>query len=189
MGLVDKIKAYLLSPSEAFENEKSTTMVDALKYLLILTIVIAVLLAVLSYASLEVLGTLMGGAALGPMAFVTTLVSVYVGVVIGSFIGAILFHIFAYIFGARKGFTQTYKITVYSMTPTLLLGWIPILNFLTGLWSLYLEYVGLKKLHEMTSGRAILTILIPIIIVGIIALFGALSFLMYDTTAFLPTGP
>ncbi len=169
MGLVDKIKAYLLSPSKAFENEKTTEMSDAIKYLLVLSVVIAVLSAVVTYAT--------AGALLGPTILVTTLVSMYIMLVIGSFIGAIILHIFAYIFGARNGFTQTYKITVYSTTPTLLLGWIPILNFITGLWGLVLGYIGLKKLHDMTSGRAALTILIPIIILGIIAMAGLLLFL------------
>ncbi len=173
-AIIEKIKAYLLSPSKAFDGEKKTDMVEALKYLLLVGIVLAVLSAVISYVT--------AGALLEPLIFVSALVGGYIGLVIGSFVGAIILHMFAYIFGARKGFTQTYKIIVYSSTPTLVLGWIPFVNIITGLWGLFLTFTGLKKLQEMPSTRAGLTILVPLVIGLIIATIWVLTMFSAITT-------
>ncbi|MBN2101300.1 MAG: YIP1 family protein [Candidatus Aenigmarchaeota archaeon] len=175
-ALVEKIKSYLLKPEEAFEKEKKTGLVDALKYLLMVGTILAVLSAVISAVT---------GGVMGPMLFVTTLVTMYVMLAVGSFIGAIILHIFALIFGAKKGYEQTYKVTAYSMTPTLVLGWVPVINFITGIWTLYLEYLGLKKLQDMKSSNAILAVLVPVIIGMIIAGLSAM-WLMSSMTALMP---
>ena len=162
----NKAKGFLLEPTKAFSKEGKTSFGDAFKYVLI----IAVVLAVLNGIIIGVFG--------GPVAFVTTLVGTYIGAVIGLLIGGIVLHIFAYIFGARKGIEQTMKVAFYGGTPGLLLGWIPIIGWIIGLYGIVLEVIGLKKLQNMSTGAAVAAVLLPIIILGVLVILGLLAFLM-----------
>ncbi|WP_157200260.1 hypothetical protein [Methanogenium cariaci] len=50
--------------------------------------------------------------------------------IIGLFIAGVLLHIFVYIAGGRKGLTTTIRAFIYSLTPNLLFGWIPVIGLL-----------------------------------------------------------
>ncbi|MFH1294592.1 MAG: YIP1 family protein [Candidatus Aenigmatarchaeota archaeon] len=108
-------------------------------------------------------------------------IAMYVMIIVGSFINAAFMHIFVYIVGGRKGYTSTFNAMAYASTPSLLLGWIPVVNIITGIWALVLEVKGIRTLHEITTGKAILAILLPVIILlGIVGasvglLFGFMS--------------
>ncbi len=108
------------------------------------------------------------------------LFSIVAAPVVGAF-----FHIFVYIVGGRKGITQTIKAFMYGQTPNFLLGWIPIIPIIVGIaplwlstvwssilsiWSSILFTLGIRQLHEITTRKAILAVLMPFIICGIIAL-------------------
>ena len=68
-------------------------------------------------------------------------------------------------------------LNIYGQTPTLLLGWIPLVNMLAGLWSLILPIIGLKELHKITTGRAILSLVVMLVVVGIVMAVVAAAFL------------
>ena len=97
-------------------------------------------------------------------------------------IAGLWLHLWAYIFGAKKGLHQTLKTVFYGGTPSYLLGWIPFIAILFWLWSLYLQWIGLQKLHDMPGNKALLSILIafilPLIILTILALLALSFFLM-----------
>ncbi|MFA4935401.1 MAG: YIP1 family protein [Candidatus Methanoperedens sp.] len=88
--------------------------------------------------------------------------------IIGSFISGAIVHIGVYIMGGEKGIVQTIKAVMYGSTPGLLLGWIPIIGFIAAIWSLILEILGIRQLHELTTGRAIVAVLIPFIIMVVL---------------------
>jgi hypothetical protein len=46
----------------------------------------------------------------------------------------------------------------------LLVGWIPFLGILAGLYSLFLAIIGISKLHQVTLARAFAIVIIPVII-------------------------
>ena len=52
------------------------------------------------------------------------------------------------------------KAVLYSATPTVLLGWIPLISFIAVLWSLVLRIIGIRELHEITTGRAVLALIL-----------------------------
>jgi pilus assembly protein TadC len=83
------------------------------------------------------------------------------------------------VFGAKKGLNQTLKSVFYGGSPNYLLGWIPLINIIAGLWSLVLAGIGLTRLQGIKGGKAagaiIIAILIPLIITMVLlfAFFGA----------------
>jgi hypothetical protein len=68
----------------------------------------------------------------------------------------------------------------------LLLGWIPLVNIIAAIWSLIVEIIGIRQLHELTTGRAILAVLIPIILAIILAVVLAALFVAVMTSTGVP---
>jgi hypothetical protein len=85
-----------------------------------------------------------------------------------AFIFGAILHIFVYIVGRRRGIAQTIKAIMYGSTPSLLFGWIPVINFIAIIWSLVAEIIGIRQLHELTTGKAIWVVVILPIITAII---------------------
>ena len=170
---LSKIKEFLIHPFEAFSKEKTTSFEESLKYAATLLIVLSVLSGVVVMFTDIAFGLL-------------TIPLTYIFWLIGVLLGGLILHVFAYAFGARKGINQTLKAALYAATPIYLFGWIPIpyILFVFSIWAAILEIIGLKTLQSMTTGRAILSVVIPVIIaVIVIAATVALlySFLSIDT--------
>lgn len=113
------------------------------------------------------LGTMMGVGA-GVAGAVVLFVIMMVFGIIGVFISGAIVHIGVLIVGGKKGITQTIKAVMYGSTPGMLLGWIPIIGGLAGIWSLVLEILGIRQLQEVTTGRAIIAVIIPLVIIVIL---------------------
>jgi len=196
MEVLEKAINILTKPDEFFKKAKKDDLGTALKYYALIALVPAVIVAIMmivlgsafSMASLFMPWENSEQAALAPAlgAFIPALgvgiaIAMYVMIIVGSFINAAFMHIFVYIVGGRKGYTSTFNAMAYASTPSLLLGWIPVVNIITGIWALVLEVKGIRTLHEITTGKAILAILLPVIILlGIIGasvglLFGFMS--------------
>ena len=151
---IEKAKAFLLSPTNAFKKEKGTSLEDAFVYFLKILAVYAVLLGLVNFAF-----------SMNAIVLVTTIVVVYIGTTLGIIISGLWLHLWAYIVGARKGFEQTLKTVLYASTPTLLLGWTIVLMPVGAVWSIVLQIFGLTKLQGLTGERAVLAVLLPIVVI------------------------
>ena len=165
MGIVEKIKGFLFSPSETFDASKEDTLGDAFKYYIILLLIPALLSAVIAAVAFSLFAGFFGRMLPGFMPALLALAGA-----IGVLIGGLWLHIWVYLMGGRKGLTQTFKALMYGATPSLLLGWIPFINFLASIWSLIVEIIGIRQLHEISTGRAVAAILLAIIIPLIVSL-------------------
>ncbi len=181
--IIDKIKGFLLSPVESFSKAKGDTFQDAFIYYIILLVVYALLSTIVSAVipQPEIPGFPMPSAS--GVFLIGAFVASIVGGIIGLFILGIILHIFVYLFGGRRGFIETLKAVAYGYTPSLLFGWIPIVNFLAALYTLVLFVFGIRELQEMSTTRAILAVLAPIIILIVIAIIAAILFAAFIITA------
>jgi hypothetical protein len=73
----------------------------------------------------------------------------------------------------NSGFGATFRVASYASV-TSLVSWIPIVGWLLGLYGIYLSVVGIREMHETTTGKAVLVVLIPVIVVAVLALLGLL---------------
>lgn len=174
-----EIKRFLFEPSKAFKKRRGTKPGVAFRFILPLLVVFSILSGVVSslfgFSALVLIGGIIG-------AFVIDLLAIL--------IGAIILHIFAYLFGARKGFNQTLKVVIYSAIPGFVLGWIPFIGIIGGIWGIVLEIIGLTQLQGMSMGRAVLAVLLPIIILLVIvvaAVIYAIGFFGLDALTGLGT--
>lgn len=79
-----------------------------------------------------------------------------------SFIGAgILYFIAQKLFDGKGAYEGTYRVVAYAGVVSLL-AWIPKVGFLVALYGFYLQMVGLEKVHGITKGQALVTILIAL---------------------------
>jgi hypothetical protein len=63
----------------------------------------------------------------------------------------------------------------------MLLGWIPFIGFLAGIWTIILEILGIRELHEMTPGKAALAVIVAILVIAIIIIaIAALFFIAFS---------
>ncbi len=178
MDFIEKVKGFLLEPSKTFDALKEEPLKEAVKYYAVIAVVYSALLALLLAFAGSLVGTMMGFGNLGMMmgtgagigAAIIFFVMIMISEIAGAFIGGAILHIFVYIVGGRRGIAQTIKAIMYGSTPGLLFGWIPVINFIAIIWSLVAEIIGIRQLHELTTGKAILAVILPIIIAIILAI-------------------
>nr|QNO53711.1 hypothetical protein ONPGGGGH_00009 [Methanosarcinales archaeon ANME-1 ERB6] len=185
LSIGERIKGFLFSPSDTFDASKEDTVGDALKYFVVILAIFAVLFAILIAVAFSLFAGMFGmlgvpmmpfGAAMGAGLAVGFFIGVLVGGIIGVFIDGLWLHLWVYLVGGRNGVGQTIKAVMYGATPSFLLGWIPIVGIIAGIWALIVGIIGVRQLHELSTGKAVLAVIIaiaiPLIIyVAIIATF------------------
>jgi len=178
-GFGEKVKGFLVSPVSTFQEVKGEDLGSVVKYFIVLALVFSILCTIIFAAIGSMITSFMPtnmlpfGAAGGVVGAVVLFITLIVGLILGLFIGGAILHIFVYIVGGRKGYAQTVKAMGYGMTPTLLLGWIPVIGIIAGIWALIVEILGIRELHEISTGKAVLAVLLPAIISGIIVAIAA----------------
>jgi len=195
MSFWGKIKGFIVSPTETFNSVKEEGWGGSIGYFAKLLVIYAILIALVivavfaaiwsiinsaleTYLVAETVTGLEGffGMAAGILA-VVALISIIIGGIIGILISSLWMHIWVYIVGGRKGVGQTIKAMAYGSTPSLLLGWIPLVGIIFAIWSIVVSIIGIRELHEISTGRAVLAYLLGAIIIPAIiavALFSAL---------------
>ncbi|NJD77483.1 MAG: hypothetical protein FIB08_10380 [Candidatus Methanoperedens sp.] len=191
MNFIEKVKGFLIKPSKTFDASKDDTLIEALKYYLIIAAIhsafgILLWMFVLSgnfvlppsYILLPLYVTLFGsvfgkywGITLGREiegALLTFLI-LLIFRTLRVFIGGAILHACLIIVGRKKGITQAIKALMYGSTPAFLFHLIPVIGFFAVMWSLVLEIIGTRQLQEITTGRAIVAVFMSIIIVVILS--------------------
>ncbi|MBW3011315.1 YIP1 family protein [Candidatus Woesearchaeota archaeon] len=201
MEFIEKIKSVLTEPSRFFSQiGKEKGIGPAFVYLLVLTIISSILAYIVMIftgnLSAKIMYTMMGAGELAAMADPTLIYGsgmlfflFIIGIIaalVGSFVVAAILHVWILIFGGKNTYVETYKLYVYKSTPSLLLGWIPLLNMLTWIWGLVLLIIGTMKVHNISKKRAILMYVIPLIVLLAFFILGMVMFgmLMARTTTF-----
>ena len=187
--IVTKVKGFLLKPVETFQQSRNDEPGVIFPYFAALLLINAILSAIITLIGIETMPRLAGmpeGIAIPVIVFLMALA--------GGFILTLIFaawlHLWVYILGGRKGIMQTFKAIIYGHTPRLLLGWIPVIGFIFVLWSLALGILGIRELQEISTGKAILAVVIAVIIPLILILIVAAYFMTsYVTTTAIPYPP
>jgi len=115
-----------------------------------------------------------------PLALSLVLLSPLIGLVggvLGLLVNAVFVHLIVYSFGER-GFTRTTEALTYATPANAILGWIPVIGPLLALFAiLFIEVKALKKFHSLSTGKAVIAALFPVIIGLILIAIGLIVFL------------
>mgnify|MGYP006297132265 CR=1 FL=1 len=187
MDFIEKVKGLILDPTGTYQKLKEEELGGALRYFIIWLLIFAVLSA-LSFAFIGSMIFSMipeteelamfnatfgaaGGLLLGGIIFIAVLI----GGIIGIFIGGLIIHLGVILVGGSRGYSETVKSLIYGGTPSYLFGWIPIIGFIGSIWALILVIFGIKELQDLSTGKAVIAVLIPVIIIAAIASFFVLG--------------
>jgi hypothetical protein len=107
--------------------------------------------------------------------FVGSVVLAPIGSAIGVFVVAGIAHLLVrLVVGARNaGFGATFRVAAYASV-TSLVSWIPFVGGLLALYGIYLSTVGIREMHNTTTGKALIVVLAPLIVIVVLALLGLL---------------
>jgi hypothetical protein len=142
--------------------------------------------AIICYEVAAILGGLLRlvgiGANQGFGSFIASIILAPIFAAIGLFIFSGILHLLVMlIVGSRNsGFEATFRVVAYSAV-TSLVSWIPFIGWILSLYGIYLGIVGIREMHNTTTGKAALVVLIPaaiiiLLVLALIALVGAVLF-------------
>ena len=133
--------------------------------------------AIICYEVAAILGGLLSlvGVSMGEtQGFVSFLIGIILAPIfaaIGLFIGAGILHLLVMLIvgSGNSGFEGTFRVSAYSSV-TSLVSWIPFIGWIARLYGIYLAIMGMREVHNTTTGRAALVVLIPAVVVFLLAL-------------------
>jgi hypothetical protein len=176
MTLSDKVSAILTKPTTFFRKLNEKGVGDAFRYLALFYLVFLALTVLISVYTTSVLMGVMqsyfGSSMMASPSMGLRLLFALIGYpfsLLLSFVGAGILYLYLLIFGGKASYSQTYQLAVYAYTPTFLLGWIPLVSVVTGIWSFALLVIGTAEIHKMSRLKAALLYLIPGIIIAFLA--------------------
>jgi len=107
----------------------------------------------------------------GLLAFVGGVVLAPIAGGVGIVLTALLTHLLVVLVVGRghSGFGATFRIVAYSSVSSLV-GWIPFVGWIASLYRLYLATVGIREMHATSTGRALVVVLLPAILVLVLVL-------------------
>lgn len=179
MDLFKKAKGFLVDPTEEFETSKDDPLEEAVKYYLFIAAVFSLLSAIMTSLIYSIVSSVVTQNVdpkyimLDPRGFGEIFSDFFMSLVlmlIGVFIWGALLHGMAYILGGRWDITRSIKVAMYSSTPLIILGWIPILGIFGWIWMGALNVVGLHKYQDLPAGKAIAAVILPVILLIILAI-------------------
>jgi len=206
-GIVEKVKGFLMNPAESFRRSRTDSVGAAYRYFVALLVIYSILSAIVAvaigmYAFNDMIAQLAGTGMVGAaLAGAFSNLGLFVGAMIvfavylvffialfGIFVKGLALHAFVLMMGGEKGYQQTLKTTMYATTPFLLLGWIPYVSIIGAIWYIVLLVIGIRETQEMDTGKALLVILIPLVLILILALLGGvvIAALMQGILAMIP---
>ena len=134
--------------------------------------------ALICYEISAILGGLLGLSGGEPdrglVPFVVSIIAAPIAGAIGLVVLSGLMHLLVrLIVGAgNSGFGATFRVASYAIVGNLV-SWIPIIGSLIAVvYGIYLSAVGVREMHETTTGKAVLIVLIPGSVILLIALVG-----------------
>jgi len=169
MNLKDKVVMILTRPVDFFKRAEKDVG-QAFGYLALFYLIFVILTLVVSFyteaVSVVVLKQFNIPVPEQPeMSFrIISTVFAYVMALLFSFIISAILHVYLVIFAGKASYSQTYSMMVHAGTPTMLFGWLPIVSFFAGVWSLVLLILGISEVHKMSRMRATLLILVPLVV-------------------------
>ncbi len=176
MGLWQDWKNVMFNPTEFFnklpakEQYRKATIfyltIEAISLALtILTFVPFMTLGLVQDPTMGLLGGLGTGLLVGILVLAFPLILLFSWGML--YVGAGLIHLFISLLGGKKGFVETFKASAYSTGPGIF-SFLPWIGNLAAVYSLILLIIGIKERHQLSIGRSVAAVLIPVGIIFIV---------------------
>ena len=170
---INKSKNFMLSPVNSFKEVKDESLDSSIKYFILWAVISSILYGITFqeawkyYSSplmiKEIEHFLFGNVYGAPLTillilFFLSLSSIFL------FVNSLWLHMWIKLMGGSGDIHQTIKIMIYSATPVYIMGWIPFVGRLIGIWSFVIALFGIRELHGMSLSKAAAAAIISSII-------------------------
>jgi len=196
MDFIELVKGLLLSPAETFRKVRTADLGETLKYYLILVVIYTILSVIISLVAISSAWAMIASlfpalglsapAVAGLGVILVAIVLIFVHLLM-LFIGGAWLHLWVWLLGGRKGYMMTLKAVAYGDTPYFLIGWIPFIGIIGAVWSFALWIIGVKELHEISTGRAAAAVILAAVVVLILVILVAAA--LFITAVSMFPGP
>jgi len=179
-SFADVVRRVVLQPVGFFAGlPRRGSLLNPLVFALICTEIAAIVGGILSLAGVG--GAFVTGYGFqapenqGLGEFIGSVVFAPMGGAIGVFVVAGIAHLLVrLVVGANNaGFGATFRVAAYTSV-TSLVSWIPFVGGLLALYGIYLSVVGIREMHNTTTGKALVVVVLPVIVIVVLALLGLL---------------
>ncbi|MBI2448778.1 YIP1 family protein [Candidatus Pacearchaeota archaeon] len=164
--IIDKIKLIFSNPTSFFHSVNEPTISNSL----IMYIIIAAILSAINIALSFVLnyGVLRQFVGFG-LSFLFYPVFFGIGIAI-TFAFAGISHLAIKLMKGNGSYVNTYNVLVYSLIPFLIISIIPIIGFLSIIYSIVLMTIGFSIQHNISKGKSVIAALTPLIILFVLVI-------------------
>jgi hypothetical protein len=106
---------------------------------------------------------------------ITVLLPVFT--VVSLFVSAAITHVMLLLLdGARNGFEATMRVAAYGNGSTALWNLVPICGGLVaGIWSIVITVIGISRAHEISTGKALAAVLLPMLVCCVLVASAAVA--------------
>ena len=168
-SFADVVRRVVLQPAAFFAGlPRQGSLLNPLVFALICAEISVILVGLLTFVGVPggALGLFGARGEQGLLEFVGGLVIAPIAAAVGVFLTALVTHLLVVLVAGpgHSGFGATFRVVSYSSV-TALVGWIPFVGWIFSLYRLYLATVGVREAHGTTTGRALLVVLLPAILV------------------------
>src|ERR671916_528059 len=179
-SFADTVRRVVLQPVGFFAGlPRQGSLLNPLIFALICTVISAILGGILRLAGVGE-GFVAGYGLQVPEnqdfgEFIGSVIFAPIGGAIGDFVVAGIAHLVVrLVVGAtNSGFGATFRVASYTGV-TSLVSWIPIIGGILALYGIYLAVVGIREMHGTTTGKAVIVVLFPVILILLLTLLGVL---------------
>lgn len=155
VSFLAKIRHILFNPHDFFQKDIKPTIKTALIFFILLY-AFNVIISSLIYIQGMFFSPGPKGVWLTPL--------IIIAGILGIFVWTAVVYAYYWIFGGKASYTSLFQVIAYSKAPFLLLGWIPFLEIVGYLYSIYLLVIGTKYLYDFSWVKATLLVIIPAVI-------------------------
>jgi hypothetical protein len=168
-SFVDVVRGVVFQPQAFFTGlPRQGSLLSPLVFALVCTEISVLLVGLLTFLDVPGGITWLFGARgnQGFLAFLGGLVIAPIAGAVGVFLTALVTHLLVILVvgSGHSGFGATFRIVAYSSV-TSLVGWIPFIGWIFSLYRLYLATVGIREMHATTTGKALLVVVLPAILI------------------------
>jgi hypothetical protein len=180
---MEDVVGFLMKPRETFKKSKDRSLGCAFEYYVGLLIIFSILFTIVSIAlgvahfntvvSQVAMIPFIGKALAGSLSHFSGFVAVwklfaayalFLILLFGIFLIGFMYHVFVLLFGGEKGVVQTVRTTMFAATPALLFGWIPYIWTIGLLWAAIIFIIGISETQEISTGRGVAVIVVPLVL-------------------------
>lgn len=165
-NFIRAVRALVLDPVGFFRGiARQGDLVSPLIFALICAVINGILGGMIAFLASIGFGTARVGGAFGALTTNIIVNTIYTAIFV--FIAAAIVHLLVMLLVSPRnsGFEATFRVTSYAQVAQLI-SWVPLIGLIVApIYSLVLAIIGIREVHDTTTGRAAAIVLIPVVVV------------------------